>query len=209
MPLITDWFMVGITAIYVIATIIITVANMKSTKITKDQLMTSIQQYEEKKRLEAMPHLTVAIEEHDPSKNYVYTNGCKIYVPQSPSSWAVTEYSYYDLIISNVGWGAAKNVNMILNGKKGVDAEFNIRIGAIAPKDTNYLACTFVGEIDKVKIDKVEYAMIEAEFVLEYFDLLGNKYKQITSMRFEASEDSLKLTAYSTSDNELVKLAGE
>lgn len=56
---------------------------------------------------------------------------------------------------------------------------------------------------------QMPHAMIEADFIFEYFDLLGNKYKQIASMRFEASEDSLELKACSTSDNELVQFAGD
>ena len=38
MPMITDWLMVGITAVYVVATIIISYANIKSANATREQL---------------------------------------------------------------------------------------------------------------------------------------------------------------------------
>ena len=57
MPTITDWLMVVITAIYVVATIYISRANIKSADATREQLVESKRQYEDKKRLEIMPYL--------------------------------------------------------------------------------------------------------------------------------------------------------
>lgn len=50
MPSITDWLMVIITFVYVIATIFICVANIKSAKATRDQLAESKRQYDEENR---------------------------------------------------------------------------------------------------------------------------------------------------------------
>ena len=57
MPKITDWLMVVITAIYVVATIYISRANIKSADATREQLVESKRQYEDKKRLEIMPYI--------------------------------------------------------------------------------------------------------------------------------------------------------
>lgn len=57
MPTITDWLMVVITAIYVVATIYISRANIKSADATREQLVESKRQYEDKKRLEIMPYI--------------------------------------------------------------------------------------------------------------------------------------------------------
>ena len=46
MPTIADWLMVGITAVYVIATILICIANMKSAKATREQIDESKRQFE-------------------------------------------------------------------------------------------------------------------------------------------------------------------
>lgn len=50
MPTITDWLMVIITAIYVIATIAICLANIKAANASKDQLNEMRKQYEEENR---------------------------------------------------------------------------------------------------------------------------------------------------------------
>lgn len=57
--MITDWLMVIITAIYVGATIFIYHANSVSAKATRDQLEESKRQFEETKRLEMMPCLSL------------------------------------------------------------------------------------------------------------------------------------------------------
>lgn len=50
MPTVTDWLMVGITFVYVIATIFICLANIKSAKATREQLAESKRQFDEENR---------------------------------------------------------------------------------------------------------------------------------------------------------------
>lgn len=50
MPTITDWLMVGITTVYVFATIFICWANIKSAKATREQVAEAKRQYEEEHR---------------------------------------------------------------------------------------------------------------------------------------------------------------
>lgn len=50
MPTITDWLMVGITFVYVVATIFICAANIKSAKATRDQLAETKRQYDDENR---------------------------------------------------------------------------------------------------------------------------------------------------------------
>lgn len=47
MPSVTDWLMVAITAVYVVATIFICWANLKSAKASKEQLEEMRRQYSE------------------------------------------------------------------------------------------------------------------------------------------------------------------
>ena len=62
-PTITDWLMVGITLVYVIATIAIWFANHKSARATEKQLIESKRQFDETKRLEHMPYMQVSFGE--------------------------------------------------------------------------------------------------------------------------------------------------
>lgn len=56
-PTITDWLMVIITLIYVIATIFICRANIKSARASKEELAEIKRQYEEENR----PHIEVEL----------------------------------------------------------------------------------------------------------------------------------------------------
>lgn len=57
----TDWIMIIITAVYVIATIFICVANFKSAKATRDQLAEQKRQFDEINRPYVTVHFEVAI----------------------------------------------------------------------------------------------------------------------------------------------------
>lgn len=50
MPTITDWLMVGITIVYVVATIFICVANIKSASATREQVAEAKRQFDEENR---------------------------------------------------------------------------------------------------------------------------------------------------------------
>ena len=60
----TDWLMVIITGIYVVATIVISKANISSAKAAQNQVLESRRQFEERKRLEQMPYLDISINEY-------------------------------------------------------------------------------------------------------------------------------------------------
>ena len=53
MPTVTDWLMVGITLVYVVATIFICIFNGRSAKATREQVAESQRQFDETKRLES------------------------------------------------------------------------------------------------------------------------------------------------------------
>ena len=60
MPTITDWLMVIITFVYVVATIMICIFNGRSAKATREQVLESQRQFDESKRLEYRPYFEVA-----------------------------------------------------------------------------------------------------------------------------------------------------
>ena len=105
-PMITDWLMVIITTIYVIATIIITVENMKATKTTRDQREASSRQFDERKRLDAMPYIYAAYKKtptlyHSDSETFLIPSQINIIQSQYSSiSFPITNYM---LIIANLG----------------------------------------------------------------------------------------------------------
>ncbi len=59
MPTITDWLMVFVTIVYVIATIFICIANIRSAKASQAQLSEMRHEYEENQRIGVMPYLNI------------------------------------------------------------------------------------------------------------------------------------------------------
>ena len=61
MSTITDWLMVVITCVYVVATIFIMIENRKSAKTSSQQLAESKLQFDESRRLQVLPYLQIHI----------------------------------------------------------------------------------------------------------------------------------------------------
>lgn len=104
MPTITDWLMVGITVIYVIATVAIWKANDKSAKATREQVEESKKQFKESQRLECMPFLQLEKVEK------VEGECVSIVIPPSKKDDIFSEYSKHYFLLRNLGKGTAINL---------------------------------------------------------------------------------------------------
>ena len=191
MPTITVWLMVVITAIYVVATIYISRANIKSADATREQLVESKRQYEDKKRLEIMPYIQFEQTKDNANHelNLVLDSGDKL-------------TGEYILLVrmKNIGNGTAKDIAYTYqwdNCTKTYDR------GAFPVQALSS------GESQTIKI---EFAHTTAEiedrtacFILRYRDLLENDYTQQLKLRFKRnSSATLKLTDFGTSSPALV-----
>ncbi|MBQ5991439.1 MAG: hypothetical protein IJL62_02710 [Clostridia bacterium] len=205
MPTVTDWLMVGITAVYVIATILICLFNGKSTKATRAQLEESKRQFEEKKRLDIMPLFSIELtyRKEGSTGSLWIPHRCELGIYQSSTSMKsfYTRSGYYMLNMKNVGLGPARSINMFLeiDNRRFTDAP--ICIGAISAKDTYEMYMEFQGFFsseDKTDDD------IKARLVFEFLDILGNQYSQTTDLVFSLADNRLILCDDRTSDAEFV-----
>ena len=178
MPTITDWIMVGITAVYVIATIFISLANMKSAKATREQLTESKRQYEDKKRLEVMPYIQVEYN-HDSSRDYHLD-----LIIESAGSYNGT-YTL-GLSLNNAGFGAAKDITYSYSWDLCTETAdrgfFPVRALIPGERKTILLSFEYSGDSSIKKQSRID---------LHYSDLLENKYNQ--SIEFFQSKDKNKL----------------
>lgn len=186
MPSITDWLMVVITAVYVIATIFISYSNKKSADVTREQLFESRRQYEDKKRLEIMPYIQFEVASGLPDKslNLALNSGDRL-------------INDHELLVSmkNIGNGTAKDITYIYqwdNFSKSKDRGL-FPIQALSS-----------GECQKIKLAFAYTGSIAdnlfARFILNYKDLLDNCYTQQLTIKFIPSNGIiLKLAEISTS----------
>ena len=110
-PSVTDWIMVGITFVYVVATAFIFLANKKSAEAAekqlqqaKEQLEESKEQFKESQRLECMPFL--------PLEKVAKVEGecVSIVIPPSKKDDIFSEYSKHYFLLRNLGKGTAINL---------------------------------------------------------------------------------------------------
>ena len=174
MPLITDWIMVGITSIYVIATIAICIFNGKSAKATKEQVEESRLQFEESKRLELMPFLQIEI------PTQIETPG---FVIELPCSEADERQNIYSIVrLKNVGNGTATNIvyTWKQNNSKIFISDY-VPINAVMSGDSYIIQLTL--ETNIICQDGT-IGMI----TWQYDDLLGRSYEQRVFLNVEEDE---------------------
>lgn len=186
MPTITYWLMVVITAIYVVATVFISCANIKSANATREQLAESKRQYEDKKRLEIMPYIQFEQTKDSASHelNLVLNSGDNL------------KGTYVLLMrMKNIGNGTAKDISYTYqwdNGAQSYDrGAFPIQ--ALSSSEIQTIKVDFSHSTDNRE-------NLEACFLLRYMDLLENAYTQDLNLRFTRSNSStLKLVVFTTS----------
>lgn len=171
---ITDWLMVGITFIYVAATIAIWVANKKSAEATREQLDESKRQFEESKRLETMPFLQLEIPmEQTPSLFEIEFDLC---------DGEATDVIYKTVKLKNLGNGTATNIIYSWKSKRTSKATPEYHpINAIMEGDSINFQLTF--NIDDT-IEDVAYGVLTWQFD----DLLGNSYEQRVTLTFKEND---------------------
>lgn len=185
----TDWPMVIITVIYVIATICIMKANQKAAYAAKEQLAISREQYEESKRLEYMPILQMRLS-HNEENPHEFE-----YIDISPIEMEASSTTSQFFELKNVGNGTAIN---ILFTWKFIDLGFS---------DTDYLPFSIMqGDSYKINLscdmdnNLPKDSTLTLEF--EYNDLLGNTYEQRIFLRIEDE-------AFVRCENDLPKYLGD
>ncbi len=183
--------MVVITAIYVVATVFISCANIKSANATREQLAESKRQYEDKKRLEIMPYIQFEQTRDSASHelNLVLDSG------------GILKGKYILLMrMKNIGNGTAKDITYTYqwdNGAQSYDrGAFPIQ--ALSSGESQTIKVDFSHSTDNRE-------NWEACFLLRYMDLLENVYTQELNLRFTRSNSAtLKLVVFTTSAPALI-----
>ena len=201
MPTLADWIMVGITAIYVIATIVISYANIKSANATREQLLITKQQYEEMKRLDAMPYLTASfsIRQDENHGSAWIPNKILCTIAQSINSSYETKKGYYSLHLTNIGHGSTRSISVILKNKIKTWDEQPFHLEALSVGQSIDVYCEFEGRFDNMEDEKQN-----AELIFIYHDLLDNEYQQIIFLSFRRYPTYFDIDEYSISDQVLL-----
>ena len=183
--MITDWLMVVITTIYVVATIVISWANIKSAKATREQLAESKRQYEDKKRLSIMPYIQIEQTKDDAS--------CELNLVLDSATNLTGNYTLL-ICMKNIGNGTAKDISYIYEWdnclKRHDRGAFPVQ--ALSSTESQTIKIDFA--YDKEKIEDRNACIL-----FRYRDLLENDYTQQIKINFKSNNNlKLKLDGLST-----------
>ena len=198
MPMITDWLMVGITFVYVVATIAIWLVNRKSAHATEEQLAESKRQFEETKRVEHMPYLEITLNKH--IKDFTDAD-----LSLAVSSHGEEERTVVDLqiILKNIGLGAAKDFRYLWTNMDGSYLRNDLPFLACLPAEEQSILIDFYFEhpADMSSYD----ATVQIQF--QFKDLLENQYQQELTLTYLVSgPDKIKLIKHTVGTPILVPM---
>lgn len=179
--------MVLITFVYVVATVEICRANIRSADATREQLAESKRQFEDKKRLELMPYLEVLV--CDDITDFHECIGLALSSQNAKNSTIIDRR----ISINNIGLGPAKDVRYTWRNLDGEYDRNDLGFTAILSGEAKNIYIDFYAEH---KDDFSEYvAPVSIEFT--YSDLLENKYRLRVDLAFTIStEKNVRLTKY-------------
>ncbi|MBO4914179.1 MAG: hypothetical protein J5449_03150 [Oscillospiraceae bacterium] len=178
MPTITDWLMVGITAVYVVATIMICWANINSAKATREQIAESKKQFEETKRISVLPELWIEAEQENDT---MLIPDITLMLCNPPKVNDYTYYTMFALELNNIGSGSAKEIAYSWKHDEEVYGKGSFPRPIVFPKES----CTIVAEVCIAPEDIGDEDSVQSRTLsLTYKDLLNNTYEQEVELSF-------------------------
>lgn len=182
--------MVLITFIYVVATIEICRANIKSAEATKEQLEESKRQFAENERLQMMPYFEIIV--HDDIRDFVECIELAISYRKAENSTVIDRR----ISIKNIGLGVAKDFTYTWCNLDGCYPRNDLGFTAFAPGEEKSIYFDFYAE------HKEDFSEYEAQvsMIFCYSDLLENKYSVVLNLVFRIAKDGeVDITDYHVS----------
>ena len=181
MPNITDWIMVAITAIYVIATIVICVFNYKTAKAANLQIQESKRQFDETRRLQIMPYLQVTITPKIDGENRNPVPEAWFIISDSDKDNTVR--SDYYISFENVGLGMLHHTKILWNSQSKYSDGYPAKDIVMAGSSPWRITGAFFAE--RAESDEpFKSKRIDCSIDVTYEDLIGNSYSQKVEMVF-------------------------
>lgn len=170
-PSITDWLMVIITVIYVIATIFICIFNGKSASAAKKQIVESQKQTVEAKELSILPYFKISFERNDDASPQLFLNLSKTDDEAIDDSHELRKTMVFTY--ENIGLGAAKNIYFDWSLADGSTKHCTVAHKMILCGPDNAVSYNM-----RIYTNSEQSIVSTATLTMMYEDLIGTKYKQ-------------------------------
>ena len=182
MPNITDWIMVAITAVYVIATIVICVFNYKTAKAANLQIQESKRQFDETRRLQVFIFLLLS---HFCTWLRVLKNQVRL---------CFMFFRHY-ISFENVGLGMLHHTKILWNSKSKHNDGYPAKDIVMAVNSPWRITGAFFAERAESD-DPFKSKRIDCSIDVTYEDLIGNSYSQKVEMVFLIHHTKIDLLYY-------------
>lgn len=180
MPTITDWLMVIITFVYVVATIMICIFNGRSAKATREQVLESQRQFDESKRLEYRPYFEVASVENILEYNLFDSDILLFLGNQHPEECTlIPEW----IMMKNIGTGSAINLAYHWKNKNQEEQTGEFPFTTLEKGEMKTVGIHIQTEL----LPQYAAYKAQASLILNYQDLLENNYEQEIIFSFDVS----------------------
>lgn len=187
MPTITDWIMVAITFVYVVATIFICIFNGRSAKATRDQVKESQKQFHEAKRLEKIPYLQASIGEWI-SREKRETLLPELWLNLTKSDDDNYASGGFSIVLTNIGLGLLDNLKCTWSSDE-IKKQQELSVTLLQCNQDFSVSVIVSAERQKQTVYK------DGLLVFEFDDLLGNHYKQQLEISFQIEWSYVKPVA--------------
>ena len=199
---ITEWIMVVITAIYVVATIAICVFNYKTAKVANLQIQESKRQFDETRRLQIMPYLQVTITPKKDGETW----------GPVPETWFIisdsdkdnTVRSDYYISFENIGLGMLHHTKILWNSISKHNDGYPAKDIVMAINSPWRITGAFFAERAESD-DPFKAKRIDCSIDVTYEDLIGNSYSQKVEMLFLVHHTKIDLVYYFISPPVLIE----
>lgn len=191
---ITDWLMVFITLVYVIATILICISNSKSAKAAQSQIIESKRQFDEARRLQVIPYLQFYVDDGKVDETGRILCPYTIFEITDTKNTEVAEKVYH-LRFTNIGNGMVHHTKVRWNSAYKKDDGYPAEDIVIPPSgswEINGLFKAHKNGSDNPQDAEIARCTIEVDFA----DLLGNKYSQLVKLVFLMQNSEVRLIHY-------------
>ncbi len=173
MPMITDWLMVIITLVYVIATVYIWRSNRKSAIAAEKQLEESKRQFKESQRLSVLPYISATIGET------VYPKGTQLPFPDMQVRLIVKDryqddklaWVSFGLTLKNIGMGMACNMQADWCTDSHLIHQ-PLKMTVLCSNHSHPLNITIMAEETEALYSH------KGDLILRFSDIAGNMYSQ-------------------------------
>lgn len=191
MPTITDWIMVVITFVYVVATIFICIFNGKSATATRDQVKESQKQFHEAKRLEKIPYMQASIGKWI-TREKREARLSELWLTLTKSNNDNYASGGFSVELTNIGLGLLDNLKCTWCSDE-IKNRQNLSVTLLQCNQEFSISAIVSAERPEQTIYK------DGLLVFEFDDLLGNHYKQQLEISFQIEWSYVKPIAHKMS----------